>query len=348
MKLSILVVTLGLALLVGCGSSVDDSGGFTPELRPLPADPADYAPLAGYDVMAVPADNPLTAEKVALGRQLYHDRRLSGDGSVSCYDCHQCELGLTDGRATAIGAFGKDIGRSAPTMWNVGFHWAFYWDGRADSLEAQAMAAWTGGNMGADAEAVCKELDGIPGYHEQFHAVFDDHVTPELVTKALASYVRTIVGGNTPYDRWQAGDESAVSDAAKRGHDVFTQAGCSECHTGVLFTDMIFHNVGIGWSEADRSFADIGRGKKTGEDADQAAFKTPTLRDILQSGPYFHDGSVATLEEAVRLMLDGGIDNPNKDAKLLKRDVTDAQVADLLAFLESLDEECDQPAPSLP
>ncbi len=333
---------------ISCSSSTDDV--FTPEILALPAPIDDYAPLAGFAEMSIPDDNPLTPEKAALGRQLYYDYRISGDGSRSCYHCHVCEKGLTDGLPQAVGAHNKQLTRSSPSMWNIGFHSMWYWDGRATTLEAQVAAAWKGGNMGAgdNIDEKIAMLNGTPGYAAQFQDVFGGPATVENASAAMASYVRTIVGGNTPFDAWQAGDESAVNDAAKRGYEVFQQAGCNECHAPPLFTNMVFHNVGIGYDAATGDFADVGRFKVSEAERDRGAFKTPTLRDIAQSAPYFHDGSVATLEEAVRLMAGGGIANPHLDEKLKDHDLSDAQIGDLVAFLESLDEDCTLSEPALP
>ena len=200
--------------------------------------------------------------------------------------------------------------------------------------------------MGADPDEVVSELNGIEGYQDQFQAIFNEDATPENVSKALAAYMRTIISNNTPWDRWQAGDESAVSDSAKRGYEVFQNAECNNCHDGVLFTDLQYHNVGIGM---DAEEPDPGRHKVTEEDSDRGAFKTPTLRDVSQSGPYFHNGSSATLEETVDIMLDGGKDNPYLDSENLKKvDLSDAEREDLLEFLRSLDESVELKAPPLP
>ncbi len=342
--LSLCVLALGVVF--ACAAS---NGPFELKLLNLPADPGGedgYAPLDGYAAMEIPADNPLTAAGATLGQQLYYDARLSGDGSRSCYSCHVCEKGLTDGLPTAIGAFEKKLSRASPTLWNIGFHSEFYWDGRAKSLEAQAAAAWKGGNMGAsDPEAIVAALNEIEAYRAQFEAVYEGPATVENVPQALASYMRTIVGGKTAFDRWQAGDEAAVSAAAKRGAEVFKSARCTLCHVGQLLTDQQFHNVGIGMADET---PDVGRFKVTGLDKHRGAFKTPTLRDISQSAPYFHNGSVATLEEAVRLMLSGGHANPYLDPFLRPAEASDRDVADLLAFLETLDEECDPTQPTLP
>jgi cytochrome c peroxidase len=305
-------------------------------------------PPAAFGAVKVPEDNPITPAKVALGRQLYYDMRLSADGSRSCYSCHVCEHGLTDGKPVAEGANGKVLTRSSPSLWNVAYQSEFYWDGRSPSMEKQAMAAWTGGNMGANAEEVTAKINGIEGYHKQFQAVFGGDATPENIVQAITSYERTyLFCGDTAYDKWKAGDEAAVSDAAKRGAELFVaKAGCGNCHSGVLFTDMKYHNTGIGMDAAE---PDPGRGKVTSNDADMGAFKTPSLRDISRSAPYFHNGSVATLEEAVNLMANGGIDNPHIDRENLKdTKLTDAEKADLIEFLKSLDCSCTLEAPELP
>ncbi len=256
-------------------------------------------PPAAFGVVPIPADNPATPEKVALGRQLYFDSRLSADESRSCYSCHVCENGLTDGKPLAEGALGKKLPRSSPSLWNIAYHTEFYWDGRSPSLEKQAMAAWTGANMGAKAEEIATKLNAIEGYRTQFQQVFGADATPDNIVQAITSFERTyLFCSDTPYDRWQAGDQSALNDAAKRGAELFVaKAGCGNCHSGSLFTDMKYHNVGIG---LDKPEPDLGRHRVTNADADKGAFKTPSLRDITKSAPYFHDGSVATLKEARR------------------------------------------------
>jgi len=177
-----------IIFFIGCSNS------FTPELQPLPAQ------LTTYEPMLIPADNPLTREKVALGRQLFFDERLSIDGSKSCYSCHVCEHGLTDGLPKAIGAGNKQLPRSSPTLWNIGYHKEFYWDGRSNSLEAQAMAAWKGGNMGAGEKTgeIAAKINALHDYKTQFQKVFQSDATPENMMKSIAAYERTIIGGNTP------------------------------------------------------------------------------------------------------------------------------------------------------
>jgi cytochrome c peroxidase len=338
-----LVACVSVLALSACGGAPEPAP--VPEAEPAPA---VSGPPAGFDAVAVPADNPASPEKTALGHQLFFDTRLSADNSRSCYSCHLNENGLTDGRPMAVGAMERQLTRSSPTLWNVPYHEQFYWDGRSGSLEAQAMAAWTGGNMGADAATVVATLNGIEGYRSQFQAVFGADATPETVVQAIAAYERdALVSASSAYDRWRTGDEAAVSDAAKRGAELFTgSAGCATCHAGVLFTDLKYHNVGIGMEAAE---PDPGRVKVTGVESDTGAFKTPTLRDISRSAPYFHNGSVATLEEAVDFMLGGGYDNPQLDRENLKKvELSAEQRSDLLAFLRTLEMEDRLEAPSLP
>ena len=331
-----------LIAIIGC-SRYQSGSTFTPDIQPLPKQLTTYSP------MSIPADNPMTPEKAALGRQLFFDERLSGDGTRSCYACHVCEKGLTDGLPKSIGAFGKQLPRSSPTLWNIGYQSEFYWDGRSPSLEKQATAAWTGANMGAKADEIAAKLNKIEGYRSQFQRVFGADATPDNVVKAIAAFERTIITGDTPWDHWRAtgGDESRMSQEERRGWNIFQAIKCNNCHDGVLFTDQQYHNVGIGM---DQKEPDVGRFKVTNNPQHTGAFKTPTLRDIARSAPYFHDGSVATLEEAVDLMLAGGKPNQYFDkANLQKHDLSPDQRADLLAFLRSLSvKDCNLVKPPLP
>ncbi len=315
--------------------------------------------VAGYEAMPVPAGNPLTADKVSLGKQLYYDARLSGDGVRSCYGCHLKENGLTDGKPLAIGAFDKTLTRSSPTMWNVGYYPALYWDGRSGALEKQVQGAWGGGNMGASGkdgapsmDDVCAKLNEIPGYKDQFDKVFGEPASPATVSKAIASFMRTIVTTKetSRWVRYRSGDETALTEEEKRGWQVFSEkAKCTNCHDGVLLTDMQFHNVGIGM---DAETPDVGRGKISKDEKDTGAFKTPSLFDVSKSAPYFHNGSVATLEEAVELMTSGGqanqwIDETNlADAK--NANLTDEDKSGIVAFLKALDVDYTIQEPALP
>jgi cytochrome c peroxidase len=342
-KLYLLVLAVLIALVVACrNQNTQPAAGFAPEILPLPAQ------LTTYEPMVIPADNPMTPEKVALGRQLFFDERLSIDGSKSCYSCHVCEKGLTDGLPKAIGPGNKILPRSSPTLWNIGYHKEFYWDGRSPSLEKQAMAAWVGGNMAVgdkQAEVVAR-INALQGYKSQFQKVFQSDATAENIMKAIAAFERTIISGDTAWDRYRAGDKNAISDSAFRGWNIFQTIKCTNCHDGVLFTDQQYHNVGIGM---DQATPDGGRANATKKVEDTGAFKTPTLRDVAKSAPYFHDGSAKTLEEAVDIMLAGGKPNQHLDRKNLEpQRVLPEQREDLLNFLRSLNVDCTLKKPPLP
>ncbi|HEX5964812.1 MAG TPA: cytochrome c peroxidase [Pyrinomonadaceae bacterium] len=344
-KIYLLVLTLLIALVLACRSqntTPATSGTFTPEIQPIPPG------LSTYEAMVIPADNPMTPEKVALGRQLFFDERLSIDGSKACYSCHVCEKGLTDGLPKAIGPGNKTLPRHSPTLWNIGYHKEFYWDGRSPSLEKQAMAAWTGGNMGVgDKQAeVVGRINALQGYKSQFQTVFQSDATAENIMKAISAFERTIISGDTAWDRYRAGDKTAISESAFRGWNIFQTIKCTNCHDGVLLTDQQYHNVGIGM---DQPTPDGGRANFTKKPEDTGAFKTPTLRDVAKSAPYFHDGSAKTLEEAVDIMLAGGKPNQYLDKKNLQpQRVLPEQREDLLNFLRSLNVDCTLKKPPLP
>jgi cytochrome c peroxidase len=334
---------------VGCGQDggAAAGGGFS-----LPADPKNYAPIEKYEAMKIPAENPITLEKATLGWKLWFDKRLSGDGTKSCYGCHVNEKGLTDGVALNKGAYEKALTRHTPTLWNIGYHSEWYWDGRAKTLEAQAMGAWKLANMGAKD----KEKDEIRAdivaklnevYKDDVQKVFGGPADDKKFAQALATFMRTIISKTTPWDRYLAGDKTAISEAAQRGFMKFQNFKCTNCHVGLLLTNQQFHNVGIGLKDGKPS--DPGRFTVTKLEKDTGAFKTPTLRDVARSAPYFHDGSVATLEEAVKFMVGGGADNPFLDkVNLQKADAKPEDIADLVEFLKSLSESARIPEPKLP
>jgi cytochrome c peroxidase len=345
-----LALAATLLFLGGCAQEAPE--------EPPPA-PAQWPQIEGYAEMQIPADNPMSAAKVTLGKQLFYDARLSGDGSRSCYSCHLKENGLTDGKPTAVGAYELPLPRSSPTLWNVGYHSEFYWDGRSGSMEAQVKGAWSGDNMGASGkdghpsmDDISAQLNEIAAYRQQCEAVFGEPCAPDDMVKAIAAFERTIVttARNSTWVRFRSGDENALSEGARRGWALFSgKAGCTNCHDGLLLTDLQYHNVGIGWNAAKKEFDDVGRVKVTETERDTGAFKTPTLNDVANSAPYFHDGSVATLEETVDIMLGGGIKNPYLDsANLEPRTLTADEKADLLAFLRELSANYTVATPPLP
>ena len=314
-------------------SSSADASAKPMQLPPMPvAAPLTAAP-ASLPEMKVPADNPLTAEKVHLGKQLFFDKRLSKDGSASCETCHVPEKGWTDANAFSTKVGGAVNTRHSPTLWNVGYNDAWYWDGRAATLEKQIEAAWKG-QMGADPAKVASDVAKVPGYVVQFKSIFGADPTPDAIVKAIASFVRTIRTADAPWDKHEKGDKQAVAKDAARGWEVFrNKAGCAACHVPPLYTDNAFHNIGIG---TDKPEPDPGRGKITSDPKDQSAFKTPTLRNVASHAPLFHDGRAVSLDDAVDVVLSGGVKNKNLDARIKPVKITKAERADLLAFIQSL------------
>jgi cytochrome c peroxidase len=282
----------------------------------------------------VPEGNPMTPGKIKLGEQLFFDKRLSKTKAMSCETCHVPEKGWTDGQKLSTKADGSVNTRHTPTLYESAYAPELYWDGRAKGLEAQILAAWKG-QMGADPDAIATELDAIPAYKRAFESELGGPPTGERVVAALASFVRTIHAADTEYDRLVGNRKAFEKSEVGKGFKVFSGevARCANCHLPPVFTDTLFHNVGIG---TDSEKPDPGRGKPANDPKMNGAFKTPTLRGVALSAPYFHDGRADTLEQAVDLMLKGGIANPNLDEKLQPAKITPKQRTQLLAFLKAL------------
>lgn len=249
----------------------------------------------GLEDPPIPDDNPLTVEKVALGRRLYFDPLLSKDNTVSCATCHDPARGWTDQAPVSTGVDGKQGTRSAPTVLNTAFQALQFWDGRAATLEAQALGPIENPvEMAETLDNVVRKLEAVPSYRAQFEAVFGTGVDRDGIAKAIAAFERTVLAGNSRWDQYESGDKSALSAAEVRGLELFrTKANCNSCHAGFNMTDDVFHNIGVG---LDNPQPDLGRYVVTKADADRGAFKTPTLRDITRTAPYMHDGSEPTLE----------------------------------------------------
>jgi cytochrome c peroxidase len=314
----------------------------------------------------IPTDNPVSLSKVALGRALYFDKRLSIDGTVSCASCHDPARAFTDSNVVAIGVGNRRGTRNAPTILNTVFNESLFWDGRAHSLEDQIkhplMSSFEMG-MGSKDELI-KRLSSIPEYRQQFRLVFKSAgLTIDTIAKAIAAYERTLLSGNSPFDRFITGNNGALSDAQQRGWELFRgRAKCIDCHTysvvsNPLFTDFKFHNTGIAaadtlFSELMRTvpkssmettatklahpteFSELGRFAVTFQQIDIGAFKTPTLRDVELTSPYMHDGSLKTLIDVVQFYNRGG--NPNFDERLRALHLNDNEVNDLVQFLRAL------------
>lgn len=294
--------------------------------------------------VAIPKDNPLTAAKIELGKQLFFDKRLSEDMSISCASCHDPKLGWSNGAGVATGIRGLQGGRSAPTIINSAYLSAGsprfskvpqFWDGRAEGLEGQALGPIQNPiEMNMKMDLAIERLEKIEGYKKQFQAVFGTGVTEDGIAKAIASFERTILSGGAPIDKFMSGDKSAMSEAAQRGWEVFSsgnKGNCTACHTYPNFSDGGYHNLGVGY---DKEKPDLGRYEQTKLDGDKGRFKTPTLREIHRTGPYMHDGSEATLEDVVELYVKGGKPNPYLDDELKPLTLTDQEKQDLVTFMK--------------
>ena len=298
----------------------------------------------GLPTFSIPSDNPVTKGKVELGKQLFHDKRLSKNDTISCADCHRVKDGWSDPKANSIGIASFPTERNSQSIINVGYSRFFFWDGRSMSLEEQAVIPLTNPHeMGMDSlDDVVEKISKISGYTDQFDLVFDDGITSKNIGDAISAFERTLVGGNSPYDRYIKGDKAALSESALRGKEVFFKQGhCNACHSGPLFTDNGFHNIGVGHGEdpdAEDSGTghpdDEGRFEVTGRKGDKGSFKTPGLRDIHLTAPYMHDGQIATLEEVVEFYDRGGVKNPQLDEEMFPLKLTDQQKSDLVEFLK--------------
>lgn len=293
-------------------------------------------PLGLDAYVPVPDDNPLSPGKVALGRALFFDTRISADGSVACATCHDPAHAFTDGRAKSVGVFGRMGTRSAPALINRAYGAAFFWDGRAPSLEAQVLEPLDNPDeLGAGRDAVVARLGSLPEYGRAFDAAFGGSITAANLGRALASYVRSILSGDSRVDRFTAGETGALTGEEREGLRVFRGKGnCVSCHFGPTFTDERFHNTGVAWRSG--SVTDEGRFAASGRPEDRGAFKTPTLREVSRTGPYMHDGSIATLGEVIGFYDRGGIANPHRDAELRPLHLVPAEKQALEAFLRAL------------
>jgi cytochrome c peroxidase len=290
------------------------------------------------ETIPFPKDNPYTVEKAALGKKLYFDTRLSAANILSCAACHSPAYGWGDGQPRGVGHNMKQLGRRSPTIINAAYGQIFMWDGRASSLEEQALGPIRADvEMNLPIEQLMDKLKGIPEYAPLFQAVFPkEGMMPETIAKAIATYERTVVSGRAPFDAWIEGDTKAISEEAKRGFVLFnTKGACQECHSGWNFTDDSFHDIGL-------ATADIGRGKQLpGVIKMQHAFKTPGLREIARRGPYMHDGSVATLEAVMEHYNQGGIKRASLSELMKPLGLTKQESADLVAFMKTLTSEMD-------
>lgn len=296
-----------------------------------------FPPIGPLPPVVVPANNPQTAAKIELGKQLYFEPRLSGNNWISCATCHNPVLGFADGLPRMLGgSTSKEGGRHSPTIINCAYNEFQFWDGRASSLEEQALGPIQNPNeMNESLDNVVRKLNAIPGYAKAFKEVFGTPVTADGIAKAIAAFERTIVFANSPFDRSMQGDNYAMTESAKRGLELFMgKAECIKCHNGPNFTDNKFHNIGV---PADGPIKeDLGRYNVTKNDADKGAFKTPTLRNITDTAPYMHNGFFPTLFEVVQFYNGGGGRSENKSTDVHALHLSTQEVADLIEFMMAL------------
>ncbi|MBI3892240.1 MAG: cytochrome-c peroxidase [Candidatus Wallbacteria bacterium] len=306
------------------------------------------SPLGLEDVgLTAPDDNPITKPKVALGKKLFWDKRLSPQNTHACETCHDPEKGWTDGTQFSVKADGAINTRHSPTLYNVAYNKFFYWDGRAPSLEKQILAAWEG-QMGAKGKTseLAKKINDVPGYKKLFGEAFQGDANPDRVVAAIASFTRTIMSGNSHYDAYASGKQDAISDAAKRGFNLFrTKARCATCHPPGLFTDQGFHNIGVGGGTPKE---DPGYGKVANHPSYNGAFKTPTLRNVLSHPPFGHTGQFRNLMDFLKYA-ELPFDSPNMDP-IFKGGIklTEPEKSDLREFIRSLDSADDAETSSKP
>lgn len=315
-------------------------------LQTLPAQSDNRDAFQRPLTIPFPEDRPYNPQIATLGKMLYFDPRLSGAQNMSCASCHNPSFGWETPVDGAVGAMNTRLGRHAPTTLNQAWVHPYFWDGRAETLEEQAAGPITAEvEMNATFEEVIARLEQVEGYRTWFARLFPgDGITEGTITLAIATYERTIVSGWSPFDRWVEGNDSAISNAAKRGFELFVgEAQCAACHTGWNFTDNLFHDIGLPTD-------DIGRAEFEQENvAALHAFKTPGLRNISLRAPFMHNGSVANMREVIVHYSTGGIQRPSLSPRMVDFEPTEGDIFDLVAFLDTLTEEVTEvPTPVLP
>jgi len=314
-----------------------------PEAAPIQRSTRDEPfSVAGFDA-PWPAEPPPDAAQAALGRLLFYDPVLSGENDLACASCHHPDLGFADGLALARGAHAVNLRRSAPALWNVATASSLFWDGRAATLEEQMLSPLQlADEMGADLTEMLAELRGIPDYVRQFDETFAGGITLDNVVAAIAAFERTLVSRSAPVDRFIAGDFDALTPSQRRGFEIFRDPAvrCIECHTWPTFEDDEFHVLGVPLTDLNNP--DVGRAEFVQASGARFAFRTPTLRNVVLTAPYMHNGSFATLDEVIQFYEDGGgaqgID-VRLDQELRGFRLTPQQDADLIAFLHALTDE---------
>jgi cytochrome c peroxidase len=320
-------IAASLAVLCAAGGALADTAATASRIADDPWRKPEQVPT--------PPDNALTPERVALGKTLFFDPRLSSSNWISCASCHNPGFGWSDGLPTARGDGMKSLPRNSPTIVNTAFNPIQMWDGRKPTLEAQALGPMeSGSEMNQDPAEVAAELGAIPAYVEMFEKAYPgEGITPKTLAKAIASFERTVVSGDAPFDRWRRGELHAMSEDARQGFALFTgKANCAACHSGWNFTDNSFHNLGL-------ASGDPGRYAVKPLKTMQGAFKTPTLREIAFTAPYMHNGSYATLREVIDHYDRGGDQRDNLSPEMKPLGLSEAEKAQLEAFMLALSSE---------
>lgn len=322
-----IILILLILVLVGCSDTV------------IPDQPLLLEIPAGFPAVPVPADNPLSTQKIALGRRLFYDTILSLDNSIACASCHKQEHAFADITPTSIGVHGEIGVRNSPAIANAGYAKILFFDGRANSLDEQILGALTNpAEMYATEDMITARLQNHAAYPALFRSAFGESVRPTARTavQAIASFVRTILSGNSPYDRFTRGDSAALSATQRRGLTLFfsDRTHCSTCHAGFNFSDEKFHSTGL-YSH----YYDVGRFNITQAEKDRGTFRTPTLRNIALTAPYMHDGETFTLQDVLHHYNSGGKPFVNKDSLIIPLNLTDGEIVDIIAFLQSLTDE---------
>ena len=332
------VLRLGIPILaVGAFASTEALAQTSPPPDGVTGGEANVAaaPPEGLPLyMPVPEDNPLTPQKVALGRRLFFDPSLSSDRTVSCASCHRPDRAFADITSFSRGADGQRPTRNTPSLLNAGYARPFFWDGRTETLEEQVVQPIANPReMGLPLPETVDRLHADASYRRAFEEAFGDGGIDSMrVAAALASFVRTLRSGGSPADRFAAGDANALSVEAREGYRLFVgKAGCAACHGGPLFTDERLHNTGVSWGSED-----IGAAEVTGRPEDRGRFNTPSLRNVALTPPYMHDGSLGTLRDVVGLYDLGGGANPNLDRRLNPLRLTPEEIDALVAYLNAL------------
>lgn len=331
-KITLLTIAGGIAglfILGGCTEAAKTSSPVTADA--IAEAKQKFQPLGE---MPIPEDNPMSPEKIALGETLFKDPRLSGNKTVSCMTCHSPGLGFSNGTPVSAGIEGKLGTRNSLSVLNSGYHTSFFWDGRAKTLEEQALGPIENPvEMDQNLDELIKKLKNVDEYKQQFKQVFNDEITKDNLAKAIAAYERTVVMDKTPFDDYLAGNDKAISEEAKEGMVLFAgKANCMVCHGGPTLSDNQFHNIGI-------TSEDLGRFDVTKKEEDKGAFRTPQLRGLMYTAPFMHSGQFKTLDEVVSFYNKGGDNTPNQSELIKPLNLTKDEEKALVAFLESLSDD---------